>query len=93
MDNAFSALLALIVLALVPWPFVDLWLSAKGGMQWFLQAKSPSKPLKFARLTYVAMLVAVPTAIAVSSTLLLGAGVALLFAHLGCLIWLAERRR
>ena len=93
MDDAFAALLALIVMALVPWPFLDLWFSSRGGMKWFLRARSPSAPLRFARLTYVAMLVAAPIAIALSSKLLLGAGVALLFAHLGCLIWLVERPR
>lgn len=93
MTAVFGTLLSIVVLALVPWPFMDLWFRSKGGMTWFFRAKSPPKALTFARLTYGAMLSGTPIALAMSSNFLLSMVVVTLFAHIACLLWLKERPR
>ena len=93
MDAILDALLMFVVVAIAPWPYLDLWHSSQGGMKWFLMAKSPSRAHRFTRTVYVALLITTLVAGATGWMFAIAVVVVLIFALMGGLNWLTEERR
>jgi hypothetical protein len=93
MHRGFGTLLLLVALAAMHWRFIDMWFNVRGGLKWFWRAPSPPLPLMLARLSFIAMIIAVALATSLASTFPLIVSIALIFVHMGLLVLVSERPR